>query len=82
MGLAAPDDRASETGAARRERDALLDSASILLITRGLIALTVDAVAERAGVSAESVYRWWPSEEALAMDVLRREWVALAGETP
>jgi len=56
----------------------VLEAASTLLITQGLIAVTIDAVAERAGIAVDSVYRWWPSEEALVVDVLRREWIALA----
>jgi AcrR family transcriptional regulator len=62
-----------------RGRDAVLDSAGELLITRGLTAMTIDAVAERAEVEKTAISRWWPSEEALALDVLHHEWVALAG---
>jgi AcrR family transcriptional regulator len=47
-------------------------------VTRGLVAMTIDAVAERAHVSKQAIDRWWPSEEALALDVLSREWFALA----
>jgi AcrR family transcriptional regulator len=60
-------------------RDAVLDSAGELLVTRGLTAMTIDAVAERAEVEKTAISRWWPSEEALALDVLHHEWVALAG---
>jgi AcrR family transcriptional regulator len=49
------------------------------LVTRGLVAVTIDAVAARARVSARLIRRWWPSEEALALEVLHQEWVALAG---
>jgi AcrR family transcriptional regulator len=35
--------------------------------------VTVDAVAERAGVSKATIYRWWPSKETLALDALL-EW--------
>lgn len=54
-----------------------LDVAGELLVTRGLVALTVNAVADRAGMSRQSVERWWPSEEALALDALRHEWLGL-----
>ncbi len=62
----------------RRGRGEILDAACGLLITDGLIALRLDAIAERAGTSVEAILRCWPSEEALALDVLRHEWLALA----
>jgi AcrR family transcriptional regulator len=55
-----------------------LEAAGELLVTKGLAALTLDAVAERARTSVELIHRWWPSEEALALDALRHEWLALA----
>jgi AcrR family transcriptional regulator len=67
-----------QRGGSGRGRDAVLDSAGELLVTRGLTALTIDAVAERANVEKTAISRWWPSEEALALDVLYHEWVALA----
>jgi AcrR family transcriptional regulator len=63
---------------AERGRDDVLDAAGELLVSRGLVALTLDAVAQRAHVDRTLLSRWWPSEEALAMDVLHHEWVALA----
>jgi AcrR family transcriptional regulator len=36
----------------------------------------MDAVAERAGVSKATIYRWWPTKEALALDALYTEWAA------
>ncbi|MEA2208979.1 MAG: hypothetical protein QOF54_1456 [Solirubrobacteraceae bacterium] len=61
-----------------RGRDDVLDAAGELLVSRGLVALTLDAVAQRAHVDRSLISRWWPSEEALALDVLHHEWVALA----
>ena len=75
-------DDAPRTGATQpraRRREAVLDAAGDLLVTRGLVALTTRSVAARAGISEEAVRRWWPSEEALALDALRHEWTALAG---
>ena len=34
----------------------------------------MDEVAERAGVSKATIYRWWPSKELLALDALSSEW--------
>jgi AcrR family transcriptional regulator len=61
-----------------RGRDLIVDAAGELLVVSGLGAVTLDAVAARAGVSEQTISRWWPSEEALALDVLHREWIALA----
>lgn len=61
-----------------RTRDGVLDAACQLLVTQGLGALTIDAVAQSAGIDMAVISRWWPSEEALAFDALRREWLALA----
>jgi AcrR family transcriptional regulator len=40
----------------------------------------MDAVAERAGVSKATIYRWWPSKERLTLEALM-EW-ASAGSPP
>ncbi len=53
-----------------KARRAILDAAAELLLLRGLGAVSMDAVAERAGVSKATIYRWWPSKEMLALDAL------------
>jgi AcrR family transcriptional regulator len=55
---------------------AILAAAAELLLARGLSAVSMDAVAERAGVSKATIYRWWPSKETLALDALYTEWAA------
>jgi AcrR family transcriptional regulator len=55
---------------------AILAAAAELLLARGLSAVSMDAVAERAGVSKATIYRWWPTKEALALDALYTEWAA------
>src|SRR5689334_21194750 len=42
-----------------RAHNAILDAATDLLLTHGLDAASMDAVAERAGVSKATIYRWW-----------------------
>jgi len=57
-------------------RKAVLEAAAELLLERGLSAVSMDAVAERAGVSKATIYRWWPTKETLALDALYTEWAA------
>ena len=57
-----------------RARKAILEAAAELLLARPLEAVSMDAVAERAGVSKATIYRWWPTKETLALDALFREW--------
>ena len=64
-----------------RSRNAILEAAAELLLARGLGAVSMDAVAERAGVSKATIYRWWPTKEALALDAVFHEWAA-SGASP
>jgi AcrR family transcriptional regulator len=60
-----------------KARLAILEAAAELLLARGLSAVSMDAVAERAGVSKATIYRWWPTKETLALDALYNEWAAV-----
>ena len=60
-----------------KARKAIMDAAAELLLARGLSAVSMDAVAERAGVSKATIYRWWPTKESLALDALYTEWAAV-----
>jgi AcrR family transcriptional regulator len=57
-----------------KAQKAILATAIALLLERGLHAMSMDDVAERAGVSKATIYRWWPSKELLALDALATEW--------
>jgi AcrR family transcriptional regulator len=67
---------AAQRGRPRSEkaRSAILEAAAELLLERGLGAVSMDAVAARAGVSKATIYRWWPTKETLALDALYTEW--------
>jgi AcrR family transcriptional regulator len=69
---------AQRRGRPRSEKahQAILTAAAELLLARGLGAVSMDAVAERAGVSKATIYRWWPTKETLALDALFHEWAA------
>jgi AcrR family transcriptional regulator len=60
----------------QKAHKAVLDAAAELLLSRGLSAVSMDEVAERAGVSKATIYRWWPTKETLALDALYTEWAA------
>lgn len=64
------DDDASKPGRPRSERArrAVLESTQALLTDKGLPGLTVDDIASRAGVSKNTIYRWWPNKAAVLMD--------------
>jgi len=51
-------------------RRAILDAARALLDEQGPAALTMEGVAQRAGVGKPTVYRWWPNRHAVAMAAL------------
>jgi AcrR family transcriptional regulator len=55
-------------------KQAILQAAFDLLGERGLEATSMDAVADRAGVSKATIYRWWDSKELLALDALYAHW--------
>jgi AcrR family transcriptional regulator len=61
-----------------KAQQAILAAAIDLLLEHGLHAMSMDAVAERAGVSKATIYRWWPSKELLALDALATEWQVTA----
>ena len=56
-----------------KARNAILQATADLLVAQGLAGVSMDAVAERAGVSKATIYRWWPTKEALALDTLYEE---------
>jgi AcrR family transcriptional regulator len=59
-------------------RDAILDVTFDLLRTHGAAGLTIDAIAEAAGVGRQTIYRWWPSKGAVAAEAMARGARAIA----
>ncbi|WP_083948043.1 TetR/AcrR family transcriptional regulator [Thermobifida cellulosilytica] len=53
-----------------RSRRAILDAARTLVAETGYPKLTIEAVAARAGVGKQTIYRWWPSKGALLLDAV------------
>ena len=68
-----PTDLTQETPPRRRSeksRTAIVTATRELLLERGFDGLTIEAVAARAGVGKQTIYRWWPSRPALVADVM------------
>ena len=53
-----------------KSRRAIVTATRELLLERGFDGLTIEAVAARAGVGKQTIYRWWPSRPALVADVM------------
>lgn len=82
--MSPPGREGSRRGRPRSEaaRLATLDAAAELLLERGLGDVSMDAIAEHAGVSKATIYRWWPTKEMLALDALYADWEAAQSALP
>jgi AcrR family transcriptional regulator len=73
------------TGSRRNEaaERAILRAAAELLAAGDGALITVAAIAERAGVGKQTIYRWWPSKSAVLLDAMihRAEEVAPAPDS-
>ena len=71
---AAPEetDAAGVDGRVRRSRSRVLTTAFELLSESGVGGFTVDEVSRRSGVAKTTIYRHWPSREALVIDAASR----------
>ena len=49
-------------------RKEILDAAAELLFAEGMGAFTIEKVANLSGASKMTIYKWWPSKGALALD--------------
>ncbi len=54
-----------------RTRATILAAARALLERGGLTAVTIEAIAHKAGVSRPTIYRYWPNAPAVAMAAFR-----------
>jgi AcrR family transcriptional regulator len=62
----------SRAGRPRSEhcRRKILAAADALLAEHGFAGMSVDAIAQAAGVSKATIYRWWPNKAAVVMEAL------------
>jgi AcrR family transcriptional regulator len=58
-------------------RQAILRAAFELLEDSGMAHFTIEGVAARSGAAKTTIYRWWPSKGALAMEAYHSEVAAM-----
>ncbi|QUX29223.1 TetR/AcrR family transcriptional regulator [Nocardiopsis akebiae] len=63
-----------------RARRAIVDAAAELMGEVGYAGLTMEAIAARARVGKQTIYRWWPSKAAVVLDVFTALTGGVAGE--
>ncbi|EKQ56819.1 MULTISPECIES: TetR/AcrR family transcriptional regulator [unclassified Clostridium] len=51
-----------------KTKNAILSAAYDLLLENGFGAVTIEKIADRAGVSKATIYKWWPNKAAVVMD--------------
>lgn len=51
-----------------KTKNAVLSAAYELLLENGFGAVTIEKIAERAGVSKATIYKWWPNKAAVILD--------------
>lgn len=49
-------------------KKAILTASYELLLENGFNTVTVEGIAERAGVSKATIYKWWPNKAAVVLD--------------
>lgn len=53
-----------------RSRRAILEATIALIGELGYDQVSIEAIARRAGVGKQTIYRWWPSKGAVALEAL------------
>jgi AcrR family transcriptional regulator len=62
-------------------RQAVIAATTDLVLELGFDALTYEAIAERAGVSRQTIYRWWPRKSSIIAEAVLSN-VLVIFETP
>lgn len=59
-----------------QSHQAILQAALDILESEGYGAVTIEAIAAKAGVGKQTIYRWWPSKAAVVLEAFTK-WAAL-----
>ena len=65
--------RGNRHGRSEEARQSVLEAADDLLVEQGFAQLTIEGIAERAGVAKQTIYRWWPSKTDILMDAFSQD---------
>jgi AcrR family transcriptional regulator len=68
MGAEASRHRGNRHGRSEEARQSVLEAADDLLVEVGYTRLTIEGIAERAGVAKQTIYRWWSSKNDILLD--------------
>src|ERR1700755_1174489 len=60
--------RGNRHGRSEEARLGVLEAADDLLVEKGFAQLTIEGIAQRAGVAKQTIYRWWSSKTEILMD--------------
>jgi AcrR family transcriptional regulator len=60
--------RGNRHGRSEEARVSVLEAADDLLVEKGFAQLTIEGIAQRAGVSKQTIYRWWSSKTEILLD--------------
>jgi len=71
-GAGVPERRRRGRPRSRRAEEAITEATIDLIVRHGVCGLSIEGVAQRAGVAKTTIYRRWASKEELALDVLAR----------
>ncbi|KAB2350097.1 TetR/AcrR family transcriptional regulator [Actinomadura rudentiformis] len=64
-----PNDRTPDSSRrSERSRQAILEATRALISEVGYRKVSIEAIAARAGVGKQTIYRWWPSKGAVIFD--------------
>lgn len=68
--------RGNRYGRSEAAREAILRAADGLLVEKGFAGVTVEGIAQAAGVAKQTVYRWWGSKTDVLMEAFLEDAVA------